>query len=82
MGFFTLKKMAPCLESSSGHGILWLVSEIVVLAFGSIPLALPLYYIISWPPIGANVKSSYADSDDRPMAVCEFGGFVAVESEN
>ena len=53
-----------------------------MLAFGSIPLALPLYYIISWPPIGANVKSSYADSDDRPMAVCEFGGFVAVESEN
>ena len=28
------------------------------------------------------MKSSYAESDERPMAVCELGGFVAVESEN
>lgn len=31
---------------------------------------------------GSEVKSSYAESDERPMAVCELGGFVAVESEN
>ncbi|XP_074636986.1 GDP-D-glucose phosphorylase 1-like isoform X1 [Acropora palmata] len=39
--------------------------------------------VFVWPRnsvTGANVKSSYADSDDRPMAVCEFGGFVAVET--
>ena len=28
------------------------------------------------------MKSSYAGSDERPMAVCEFGGFVAVESKS
>lgn len=29
---------------------------------------------------GSQVKSFY-DSDERPMAVCEFSGFVAVESK-
>lgn len=41
--------------------------------------AYPLSFIIL---IGSEVKSSYADTDDRPMAVCEFGGLVAVESKN
>ena len=30
--------------------------------------------------IGTQVKSSY-DSEERPTAVCEFSGFVAVESK-
>ncbi|XP_068679480.1 GDP-D-glucose phosphorylase 1-like isoform X1 [Montipora capricornis] len=41
--------------------------------------------VFLWPRnsvIGSNVKSSYADTDDRPMAVCEFGGFVAVETRD
>jgi len=39
--------------------------------------------VFLWPRnsvTGSEVRSSYADSDDRPMAVCEFGGFVAVET--
>ncbi|KAL9981489.1 hypothetical protein ACROYT_G010196 [Oculina patagonica] len=38
--------------------------------------------VFLWPrnPVcGAEVKSSY-ESDERPMAVCEFSGFVAVET--
>ena len=40
------------------------------------------YLFCSLIIIGSEVKSSYAGSDERPMAVCEFGGFVAVESKN
>lgn len=39
--------------------------------------------VFLWPRnavTGSDVKSSYAESDERPMAVCELGGFVAVET--